>query len=411
MENLDIHGMSSSDTDSEDEFYSFLDAACYIPEEPKKRRTRERHDFFAMYDDSDFEARFRLTKEMSRELAGLLESSLDHSTARNMPVPVNIQVLLALRYYATGSFETVVGDLEGIHQTTVGRIVKKVSHAIAALADRFIKMPSEEEWQETNTKFFRLGGIPRTIGVIDGISTFYVIHFPRKYTGRIFNFENHVSRRMVEFFFHIIFIKIKGKPSSFYGFIGCHIPIISPGGDNAEIFRNRKGWFSINTMAVCDADMKIRNIVARWPGSTHDQTVFSLSQLRAEFESGMYHHNIILGDSGYRCTPYLITPLLNPTTGPEKSFQKGFIRTRNIVERVFGAWKRRFPIIGMKIRSNVEDALVTIVATAVLHNVCINTRMPPAVQHEEFVQPDEHFDAPQMNNQMTRNNIIANYFG
>ena len=55
------------------------------------------------------------------------------------------------------------------------------------------------------------------------------------------------------------------------GLIDCtHIPIISPGGDNAELFRNRKGYFSINVQAICDLELKLTNVVVRWPGSTHD---------------------------------------------------------------------------------------------------------------------------------------------
>lgn len=136
-----------------------------------------------------------------------------------------------------------------------------------------------------------------------------------------------------------------------------------------------------------------------------------MSQLRAEFEGDVYGNNIILGDSGYRCTPYLVTPLLNPITEPEKRFQKGFIRTRNIVERVFGAWKKRFPIVGMKLRMNIEDALVVIIATAVLHNVCIRTNLPPPIPYEELIQPDDQYNGPQSNNQTrTRNAIITHYF-
>jgi len=47
-------------------------------------------------------------------------------------------------------------------------------------------------------------------------------------------------------------------------FSGTHIPIENPGGVNAELFRNRKGFFSINTQVVVDASMKIVDIVARY---------------------------------------------------------------------------------------------------------------------------------------------------
>jgi len=37
------------------------------------------------------------------------------------------------------------------------------------------------------------------------------------------------------------------------GAIECtHVPIQSPGEDDAEIYRNRKGYFSINVQLVCD---------------------------------------------------------------------------------------------------------------------------------------------------------------
>ncbi|GBN43185.1 hypothetical protein AVEN_76771-1, partial [Araneus ventricosus] len=65
-----------------------------------------------------------------------------------------------------------------------------------------------------------------------------------------------------------------------YGAIDCsHIPIINPGGDLAEVFRCRKGYFSLNVQTISDASLRIRDIVACWPGSTHDSTDFDNSPL------------------------------------------------------------------------------------------------------------------------------------
>ena len=59
------------------------------------------------------------------------------------------------------------------------------------------------------------------------------------------------------------------------GAIDCtHIPPQSPGGDTAELFRNRKGVFSINVQAICDHDLILTNVVARWPGSSHESRIF-----------------------------------------------------------------------------------------------------------------------------------------
>ena len=43
-------------------------------------------------------------------------------------------------------------------------------------------------------------------------------------------------------------------------------------------FVNRKQFYSINVQAVCDSDAFITNIVARWPGSTHDSRILIREQ-------------------------------------------------------------------------------------------------------------------------------------
>ncbi|KAM4693060.1 putative nuclease HARBI1 [Discoglossus pictus] len=54
------------------------------------------------------------------------------------------------------------------------------------------------------------------------------------------------------------------------GAIDCtHVALIPPREQEA-LFRNRKHYHSINVQVVCDADMRIQNVVAGFPGSTHD---------------------------------------------------------------------------------------------------------------------------------------------
>jgi hypothetical protein len=51
------------------------------------------------------------------------------------------------------------------------------------------------------------------------------------------------------------------------GALDCtHVNIQSPGRANAELYRNRKGYLSINTQAICDSQLKLIHIIARWPG-------------------------------------------------------------------------------------------------------------------------------------------------
>lgn len=67
------------------------------------------------------------------------------------------------------------------------------------------------------------------------------------------------------------------------------------GGDDAEVFRNRKGYFSINTQVICNSKMKMSNVVARWPGSTHDSTIFMNSRICARFDQGEFGNSFLIG--------------------------------------------------------------------------------------------------------------------
>nr|CAI5865952.1 unnamed protein product [Callosobruchus analis] len=122
----------------------------------------------------------------------------------------------------------------------------------------------------------------------------------------------------------------------------------SPGGETVELFRNLKEYFFMNVQTVLDADLKIRDIVARWPRSTHDAHIFKNSTLYHRFETGHLGNSLLIGDSGYPLKPYLITPLLQANTEGKRSFNGSLIRTRNIVERAYGATKA-FPCISLNI--------------------------------------------------------------
>lgn len=57
---------------------------------------------------------------------------------------------------------------------------------------------------------------------------------------------------------------------------------------------------------------------------------------------------------------------------------------------MYGIWKRRFPVLSMGLRVRIQNALTIIIATAVLHNIAIQTNdiIPPAdyTLHEYFAE-------------------------
>ncbi|XP_014668801.1 PREDICTED: putative nuclease HARBI1 [Priapulus caudatus] len=121
------------------------------------------------------------------------------------------------------------------------------------------------------------------------------------------------------------------------------------------------------------------NIVARWPGSSHDSFVFQNSHIGNTFATG----NIdgwLLGDSGYPLRPYLMTPILNPNTESERYKR----------ECAFGVWKLRFRCLhlstGGALRYTPDRACRIIMATAVLHNIAVREKIPllPDENEAEF---------------------------
>lgn len=152
---------------------------------------------------------------------------------------------------------------------------------------------------------------------------------------------------------------------------GTHIKIQAPGGEDAKIYGNRKGYFSMHVQVVSDAHLRNSDIVCRWLGSTHDVTIFNNSRICARFELGEFDNSLLLGDSGYIIKPFLLTPVLNQVTRAEQLLNESQIRPRNTVERCFGVWKRR-SVLAYGMICSLYTTLAAVVSTAVLHNIAVN---------------------------------------
>ena len=243
-----------------------------------------------------------MTKAAFRELLEIIRPDISALNDRGKSIPADIQLLLTLRFYATGTFKLARGDLCEILQPSAGRIIKRVSEAIARLKNIYITFPDGDMLQQVKLDFWKICAFPSVVGAIDC----------------------------------------------------AHIKMQCPGGENAELFRNRKGYFSLNVQAVSGPDLQILNIVARWPGSFHDARIFDNSRLCAQFERGDIP--MLLGDSGYPFRQYLMTPMRDPQTRPQRNYNVAQIRTRNTVERMFGTWKSVPMLINDHYHKTANDA-------------------------------------------------------
>ncbi|KAG7155456.1 nuclease HARBI1-like 22 [Homarus americanus] len=71
-----------------------------------------------------------------------LDPFLRRRTRRSHAVPIHTQVLVALRFYASGTFQHVLGDTVGLTQASVSRIIRDVTQILTERARFEIKMPT-----------------------------------------------------------------------------------------------------------------------------------------------------------------------------------------------------------------------------------------------------------------------------
>lgn len=329
-------------------------------EEHPGRIIRDRSNPMELYTEEEFRKRYRFTKTNARHILEWIEGDISAGSDRNFAVSSMNRLLLTLRFYATGNFQITDGDLAGVHQTTVSRIVKRVSAAIARRRGEHIVFPNRDDERKYHRRFYEIAGFPGVIGAIDG----------------------------------------------------CHIPVSCPRGNDAELFRNRKGYFSINVQGVSGASLEFINIVARWPGSTHDARIFENSNLCGKLENNEVD-GLLLGDPAYPCRRYLMTPFAQAGDDAQRRYNDAQRTTRGTVERMFGLWKRRFPCLKSGLRTKMETSLSIIVATAVLHNVAIevNDPLPNEDEDHEDDMPLDPMPPVDRGGNAKRLAITRQYFG
>lgn len=84
--------------------------------------------------------------------------------------------------------------------------------------------------------------------------------------------------------------------------------------------------------------------------------MFRTSNLRTVLERDNYglQNGIVLGDGGYACKPYLLTPYMRPSDDSQERYNSAHCRTRVTIERAFGWWKRRFHCLHGELRMHPE---------------------------------------------------------
>ena len=95
--------------------------------------------------DAELQMRYRFGREAIHYIPNLLYDDLIRDTNRNFALIPDVQVLLALRFLASGSFLQVIGDTFGVDKSTVSRVVRDLCLALSRKQDMFIHWSSNQE--------------------------------------------------------------------------------------------------------------------------------------------------------------------------------------------------------------------------------------------------------------------------
>ncbi|XP_042607187.1 putative nuclease HARBI1 [Cyprinus carpio] len=290
------------------------------------------------YTTEELYARFRFGNAPIKYIADLVRPKRQWRTRRSHSLSVEKQVLIGLRFYASGTFYQVVGDNIGVDKSTVSDVVKAVSIALAGLVNQFVSLPKDVQIAQTKHKFFLLGNMSNTIGVID-----------------------------------------------------CtHVHIQAPHERDWEYINQKRN--NINNKLVGDADLIITNCVVKWPGSVYDARILRESALYRELQTNRLD-GIISGDGTYPLLPWLMTPFLAATTPAQACFNTAHCKTRCAIERLKGVLKRRFACLNY-LRVEPQGACNIILACIVLHNIATRRNVPLCDDVYDVPEPVEEPDQP-----------------
>jgi hypothetical protein len=134
----------------------------------RERRYRPRGLNIDNLHDGELRARYRFGRNAINYITNLLHEDLVRDTQRGHALEPQQQVLIALRFFASGSFLQVVGDSLGLDKSTVSQTVRDVSMALNRRRNQFIKWPSlNNEIEKIKNNFFLQAGFPSVIGCVD----------------------------------------------------------------------------------------------------------------------------------------------------------------------------------------------------------------------------------------------------
>ncbi|KAK5846806.1 hypothetical protein PVK06_003105 [Gossypium arboreum] len=289
-----------------------------------------------------FKSVFKISRRTFNYICSLVKEDMmaksgSFTFSNGKPVSFEDQVAVALRRLSSGESLVIVGDLFGLHHSTVSQLTWRFVEAMEERGLHHLRWPStEEEMMEIKSKFEKIQGLPNCCGVIDT----------------------------------------------------THVMMCLPSSDPAsKVWLDHEKNHSMVLQAIVDAEMRFRDIVTGWPGKIDEWLVFQSSNFyelcdKGErlngknfmLPEGSEIREYIIGDVGYPLLPYLIIPYEGKEL-PElrAEFNKRHSATWLVAHRALARLKEMWKIIqGVMWRPDKHKLPRIILVCCLLHNIVID---------------------------------------
>ena len=177
---------------------------------------------------------------------------------------------------------------------------------------------------------------------------------------------------------------------------GVFVPVQVPANMQSN-YRSRKGIIAQNVMAAVNFNSEFVFVLAGWEGSAHDTRVFNDAITKGFRIPG---NKYFLADAGYGIRQGLMTPYrgvryhlkeqASASVRPDNKKELYNLRhasLRNVVERIFGCIKKKFPILANTPEVELNKQVRLIYALCCLWNF-IRKHETEEMMFEEYTPPE-----------------------
>ncbi|XP_070395480.1 putative nuclease HARBI1 [Dermacentor albipictus] len=148
----------------------------------RERVFRDRTNPLDAFSEEELQRRVRFGRDGIVFLVEFLRSEIEYPTRQSGALSAELQVMLVLKFFASGCFLITAGDVIGAHESTASRTVRRVAssaddmrscvmvstsltlHTCASLNI----WPSPRQVRGVQGCFYAVAGFPRVAGAIDG---------------------------------------------------------------------------------------------------------------------------------------------------------------------------------------------------------------------------------------------------